>query len=215
MINDEQLNDRLIPDLFSRPGPATTVQQRPTPAASRATPRRSCFGRAAGDRRDGGARMPAGRRWEGPCGSDATFDPALDRLQQSASGASCSMVSQPSQVCQLNSDTEVCSDKGGCFSRGSRNRRTANPRGNTRAAVRQKQPRAQSRAPEPSFTARQIGTASNEAFVFRFDKFGKKEERLAPLNFLSALALHLHVTASALHCGQIVRSSRLTLNKSQ
>ena len=50
--------------------------------------------------------------------------------------------------------------------------------------------------------------------VFRFDKFGKKEERLAPLNFLSALALHLHVTASALHCGQIVRSSRLTLNKS-
>ena len=38
MINDEQLNDRLIPDLFSRPGPATTVQQRPTPAASRATP---------------------------------------------------------------------------------------------------------------------------------------------------------------------------------
>ena len=97
MINDEQLNDRLIPDLFSRPGPATTVQQRPTPAASRATPRRSCFGRAAGDRRDGGARMPAGRRWEGPCGSGTTFDPALDRLQQSASGASCSMVSQPAK----------------------------------------------------------------------------------------------------------------------
>ena len=115
MINDEQLNDRLIPDLFSRPGPATTVQQRPTPAASRATPRRSCFGRAAGDRRDGGARMPAGRRWEGPCGSDATFDPALDRLQQSASGASCSMVSQPSQVCQLNSDKGLLRQRGMLF----------------------------------------------------------------------------------------------------
>ena len=133
MINDEQLNDRLIPDLFSRPGPATTVQQRPTPAASRATPRRSCFGRAAGDRRDGGARMPAGRRWEGPCGSGTTFDPALDRLQQSASGASCSMVSQPSQVCQLNSDKRSAQTKRDAF--------------HGAAAIDGRQARAETRAP--------------------------------------------------------------------
>ena len=215
MINDEQLNDRLIPDLFSRPGPATTVQQRPTPAASRATPddpASDVLPETGGTGEQGCRREGAGK---------ALVDPTRPLIQLWIVFSSqhrvhhAAMVSQPSQVCQLNSDTEVCSDKGGCFSRGSRNRRTANPRGNTRAAVRQKQPRAQSRAPEPSFTARQIGTASNEAFVFRFDKFGKKEERLAPLNFLSALALHLHVTASALHCGQIVRSSRLTLNKSQ
>ena len=53
----------------------------------------------------------------------------------------------------------------------------------------------------------------------RQKNFAKKEERLAPLNFLSALALRLRVVVkrhtSALHCGQIVRSSRLTLNKSQ
>ena len=52
----------------------------------------------------------------------------------------------------------------------------------------------------------------------RQKNFAKKEERLAPLNFLSALALRLRVVVkrhtSALHCGQIVRSSRLTLNKS-
>ena len=214
MINDEQLNDRLIPDLFSRPGPATTVQQRPTPAASRATPddpASDVLPETGGTGEQGCRREGAGK---------ALVDPGRPLIQLWIVFSSQHRVHHAawsaSKVKSANStQIKVCSDKGGCFSRGSRNRRTANPRGNTRAAVRQKQPRAQSRAPEPSFTARQIGTASNEAFVFRFDKFGKKEERLAPLNFLSALALHLHVTASALHCGQIVRSSRLTLNKSQ
>ena len=126
-----------------------------------------------------------------------------------------------------NLDLEVAGGQGGCSFKPvaivGRRKRTG------RARPGQKQPARSSQQGAPqhlqhSFTARQIGTASNEAFAssssgsFRFDKKEfreKKEERLAPLNFLSALALHLHVTASALHCGQIVRSSRLTLNKSQ
>ena len=44
-------------------GPNDRIDKRPAPAAARPQqPRRSCFGRAAGDRRDGGAGMPAGGR---------------------------------------------------------------------------------------------------------------------------------------------------------
>ena len=64
------------------------------------------------------------------------------------------------------------------------------------------------------------------ALDFSEDNCSKKEERLAPLNFLSALA-HAEIASArfpegrrtsaipAVRCGQIFRSSRLTLNKSQ
>ena len=94
--------------------------------------------------------------------------------------------------------------------------------------VRQKQPARREQPGARSSTAApaaQLHSASDRdsqqrgICSVRQKNFAKKEERLAPLNFLSALALRLRVVVkrhtSALHCGQIVRSSRLTLNKSQ
>ena len=144
---------------------AGRVQRRPSthdrPPASRATPTillRTCCRRQAGRGSKDAGEKALGRK--APA-DPTTFDPDLDHLQQSASSASCRQT--VSQLLVKSESSQVsCSGRVGMLFT-DQPQSTDGKRGN--AAVRRKQPRARSRAPEPSFTARQIGTASNEAFA--------------------------------------------------
>ena len=184
-------------------GPNDRIDKRPAPAAARPQqPRRSCFGRAAGDRRDGGAGMPAGGRvkvsigiiesnTDRPTGGVRSGFPgqgssapllriarssrSIDRHWPSASRAKA----QP-QTDNLGS-LEVAGGQGGwmLFAHQpampaaivGRRKRTGRARP-AKATSKEGASSQQGAAPQHlqrSFTARQIGTASNEAFV-RFDK---------------------------------------------
>ena len=228
------------------------IDKRPAPAAARPQqPRRSCFGRAAGDRRDGGAGMPAGGRVKVSIGiiesntdrPTGVSDPAFrgkDRQHHCCAShdrvdRSIDTGRQPvEQKLNLKRITSAASrspaGRGDALrapaSHASRDRRTAqahrsSPSGKSNQQGGSEQPaRSSTAAPAAQLHSTSDRDSQQRGICsVRQKNFAKKEERLAPLNFLSALALRLRVVVkrhtSALHCGQIVRSSRLTLNKSQ
>lgn len=145
---------------------AGRVQRRPStldrPPASRATPTillRTCCRRQAGRGSKDAGEKALGRK--APA-DPTTFDPDLDHLQQSASSASCRQTVSQLLVKSANSTRDNRVGRVGMLFT-DQPQSADGKRGN--APIRRKQPRARSRAPEPSFTARQIGTASNEAFA--------------------------------------------------
>ena len=233
-------------------GPNDRIDKRPAPAAARPQqPRRSCFGRAAGDRRDGGAGMPAGGRvkvsigiiesnTDRPTGVSGPAFRGKDRQHHCCAShdrvdRSIDTGRQPvEQKLNLKRITSAASrspaGRGDALrapaSHASRDRRTAqahrsSPSGKSNQQGGSEQPaRSSTAAPAAQLHSTSDRDSQQRGICsVRQKNFAKKEERLAPLNFLSALALRLRVVVkrhtSALHCGQIVRSSRLTLNKSQ
>ena len=232
-------------------GPNDRIDKRPAPAAARPQqPRRSCFGRAAGDRRDGGAGMPAGGRvkvsigiiesnTDRPTGGVRSGFPgqgsSAPLLRIARSSRSIDTGRQPvEQKLNLKRITSAASrspaGRGDALrapaSHASRDRRTAqahrsSPSGKSNQQGGSEQPaRSSTAAPAAQLHSTSDRDSQQRGICsVRQKNFAKKEERLAPLNFLSALALRLRVVVKrhtfALRCGQIVRSSRLTLNKSQ
>ena len=169
-------------------GPNGRIDKRPAPAARPQQPRRSCFGRAAGDRRDGGAGMPAGGRVK----VSMAFESNTDRpgypirlsgmaRQHCASHDASSHTGHTGQPVELRVSSRITSTSRSPAGR--EDALSSQSRSSDGASAQVEPVRGKSNqqgAPQHlqhSFTARQIGTASNEAFV-RFDKnnFAKKKK---------------------------------------
>jgi len=179
-------------------GPNGRIDKRPAPAARPQQPRRSCFGRAAGDRRDGGAGMPAGGRVK----VSMAFESNTDRpgypirlsgmaRQHCASHDASSHTGHTGQPVELRVSSRITSTSRSPAGR--EDALSSQSRSSDGASAQVEPVRGKSNqqgAPQHlqhSFTARQIGTASNEAFAssssgsFRFDKkeFREKKRRAA------------------------------------